>query len=1241
MYSNKISNVMPTHVAPRLRIVLIRTWKNGKYINEKIDEVGDTTLHELLDLVNRKGRNKVKNDNRRKQKHAQHTEASDHLSSEEKEVWEIKNLKKHKQQLNDVTIKELFAGNTDQLECSEKMKVQDTSLLCHILLNKILDIDLPEMIKKAIIKLRDIRNDASHPKPEHNKEWFKDNMRHITEWINVLSEYYNLTSFAPPLLVSLEDLKEKVDQNYESKDQFINLHYQDRTCKNILSLEKFITENRTSSTTRSCVIALSGVDGSGKSTVVSQLAYQQSKTNIFKLVVLVNEKRVHEQQSPMIMFFSGLKKLAPDLFEDNEDELKEMVKLHMRDILVILDIDANYPKEMASCISEGNWIITTSTDFEAERWELDNLHVLKVKPLDENQVTELLAKLNQGEVYENIMKKYNNCNCKKFLSTPELVIIFSSIRGDTPSTSEITLIQCLYDKKMESLKEKERSVILGLGEQACKAISWKSDYVSDKFKCEEVISKRFLITEEKRLNKMVTRKKFSHTLLRDFLCAKYYVENPVVTFKTCQWVPYLYKRPFKLACYLAIITDRFKQFKEHIELFLSNLFTAEKRKDIEAFQSWGFIFHIDEAFSVDKREDKRARMTIITLSASLIDKYSTWYINCWDLREENIRIFCDIIKKMEVNEEKVITLNLCIDFLNFVVADRLWNALRSLEIFPFKLCVKVNIIDRECLYKKCLDCKIEKNLKDFCQSINERCPSPNLSILEYKGPMLLSKTFDPLGSGSPLKGLVSLKVHVYDIFSLNKLLHCKELESLRILDITLEMSSQEDVEKLNHSFFEQNDRLRISLNIVYYKAIQKLLNKIATIKCLTFLGILNVTMEDLGGNNRIDLQEFRTLKTLELKVKGDMDKDIPMDEINVSKLDFSYKVVHSGSAVEGAFDMEKSNPDKVVMDESMDVTGLTDQEDDNRKRRRDVCEPMSCHNSGWQEALKSQTSILTNILLPERLYCLILNGFRISDASFLHQLNKKRVIITSAKVRVSDIPGLVGESLESQVKRMKLEKDDVIRKKQRFSKEKRDKLRRQLQPRGKEIIIMQDGINEDWSHFIKVEFYRVIRALQQFKGSMFAYKSGKVTFRKDVCEDIRICLPMELLVDEMISSHCKNPSGKECELLRDIYRTLSLVQYITLEETSLSREGAYWFVKNLIDTKKETTEGGEIDPFHLSLVTRECMRRDDINKSKLHSFVEDSKELAKFSLSCKENCCHFRKTIDGDIWLNREKLRKK
>ncbi|XP_076063662.1 uncharacterized protein LOC143038384 isoform X2 [Oratosquilla oratoria] len=1000
---------------------------------------------------------------------------------------------------------------------------------------------------------------------------------------------------------------------------------------NILSLEKFVTENRTSSTSRSCVIALSGVYGSGKSTVVSQLAYQQSKTDIFKLVVFVNEKRTDEQQNPMDMFFSGLKKLAPDLFKDNEDELKEMVKLHMRDILVILDIDANCPKKMASCISEGNWIITTSIDFEAERWELDNLHVLKVKPLDENQVTELLGKLNQGEKYENIMKKYNNCNCKKILNTPELVFIFSSVRGDAPNTSEITLIQCLYDKKMESLKEKEKSVILGLGKEACNAISMKNDYVSEKFDCEEVISKRFLITEEKRQNNLVTRRKFSHTLLRDFLCAKYYIENPVVTFKKCRQVPYLYKRSFKLACYLAIITGRFKKFEVHIKKYLSCLFTTKGRKDIEAFQSWGFIFHIDEAFCTDKRKEK-ARMTIITFLANLIDKYDKWYFNCQDLREENIKIFCDIIKKMKVNKEKVVTLKLCIDFLNFDVGDILWNALRSLEVFPFKLCVKVNVIDREFLHKRCLDCKIEKNLKDFCQSINERCPSPNLSILEYKGPMLLSKTLEPLGSESPLKGLISLKVHVFDISSLNKLLHCKELESLRILDITFEMSSQEDVEKLNHSFFEQNDRVRISLNIVYYKAIQKLLNKIATIKCLTFLGILNVTLEDLSGNNKINLQNFRTLKTLELKTKGDMDKedkDIPMDEINVTKLDFSNKVVHSGIAVEGAFGVKKSNPDKGVMDESMDVTGLTDQEDDNRKRSRDVCEPMSCYNSGWQEASKSQTNILSSILLPEQLYCLILNGFRINDASFLHRLDKKRVIITSAKVRVSDIPGLLGESLEKKY---------VIRKKQRFSEEVRDELRRQPQPRGKEIIIRQDGIDEDWTYFIKAEFNHVIRALQQFEGSMFAYKSGKVTFRKDVCGDIRICLPMELLVDEMISSHCENPSGKECEFLRDIYRTLSLVQYITLEETSLSREGAYSFVKNLINTKKETTEGGEIDPFHFSVITCECINRNYIYGSKLYKFVVDSKELARFSLSCKKGCCDFCKSVKGVIWINGEKV---
>lgn len=944
---------------------------------------------------------------------------------------------------------------------------------------------------------------------------------------------------------------------------------------------KFLVEKKVSYCQEPQPIVLHGEPGAGKSSILQSLIHNITNTKKFKgfnIVVEVSETFSNSKEKFWKQVFSHIINLSPEAVQKHgKEKVKKVLSRYADSFLFLMDQnlrDTTMLCQQITYLDCGTWVLSFQGCIDPS----SRFHVLKVAPLSEEKVLEILeniAKMTQNE-RKRVSRTYKGCQYKDLMQTPDMVKIFAEICLKLEGCASFhELMQSYIDKHVNRTEETEKYLIM-LGKKALRAIKKNNKYYSieslDNLKS---IADPFIESDSSGYF-------FKSRRVEDYLAAKYIVEHPKESFQLMLSKAGSFIAVFHIVCAMWREQDRgIEDNLDYIRSYLEKLFKKEwsqnnrgkkreRNTDISRTE-YGTMQRWILISNIAK--DNQNNPAILSLLADLLTRFHTWLFKHTSLTE-------DLIKSLsQVLENVILTQKLTIKIVSST--SRKENSQPSQECGTKKDALsQLTQLWHMFSSQAGLWCSISIHLTICCTDSNVDQNKSLLSdffakIYNTTASLLITEYTGPLlCSKTPkffeCRCMTEINVLDVDIYDLTSL--CMVLEQhQKVQNITVRLRLRAvETDILQTLRFKLSHSL--DLTIIYCEGLQTLLD------CFE------------------DPHDLHSLKIYEIYIH----KNFSLDLTRFTKLEFL------------SLQFERK--------ESKSLS---------RKK-------MTSH-------------LLKNLQLPTLGRLLMRNLFFFDDSTsdlvkYFKKQTLQRLILLDTEISISKFRGILQEFVtdtntdDTEESRIYQQEESsvtplrTVAKRQRLEKETRESRRRE-KPEGEELIITSNVklcqcSRKDLENAY-CNFASLVMDIYLLQILSIAYSGKCLSIRKDVCGDLLLQYPLPFLDDE-IAQHPEKQPG-----LRQVLEALALGQLIIINHTHLSCDGALFLLKHL---KEKKGNFGRIEPFRLTIfssLSSNCSKSVEEIK---HKFIEikDDTNLQQFTFSCncKNRCMHFKKTIDGSIYIN-------
>lgn len=977
-------------------------------------------------------------------------------------------------------------------------------------------------------------------------------------------------------------------------------------------------------------ILLCGPCGSGKTTILQNLAYSLSQENQTaeggpSLVLHLrecsswNKQSVGGRKEPEDFWakvYRSIRNLAPNTVNRYGLEVVSIViNLYIDDTVFLVDWELDILDKLCSEIQRGSWVLAYhKTHFQSPDW-----CILTIEAFEEPNILQFLEKYEMLH-HTNIRSLYKEYDYSNILTSPELINIFCEVNSNLIVDSDFEMINHFVEKKIGRHCSNN---ITKLYELAFVSICKKRSFTGkDIIGIDDELCKLFLVEY------MPECYQFIHQIVQDFLAARYVVHNPNQACK--DWLDNFrnFKRVFKYVCSTWSQDRRtLRDNMDHIQNYLVTLFSIDKKKIGKSHKNHGSSGSV-EPMCVDEEsgKEKKKRKDKTVFENPVKDPFTEWdfliqlddacsgqreclrlfakllsCIPCWDFKVDaldgrKLRRIEKILKKVELHGRPPVVIRLeCLANTNLLI--ELWNILKNIEGLHHRAHVKIRIKK-----DKVKDLGPVK-LAEVPESIAKADCA--FYIKDFEGPLFCSNIPDFFKCRSFQK-LEHMDVSVYDIATLKQVLLCDQLPAMESATVKLFLKTVDT----SVSGLKLPEFMGLKLIIEYFPEVQHLINQLKYPHHLSSLSIHELCVSD---SFKLDLSPFINLKALYLICKLNPDDQA------------------------GGYNASVESPEAMSIDNSVLET---------------------CPRSSWMLVM------MMNLILPPKLERLMFRNMDFYNDSnnylllnIFSKCNIERIMILDSQVTLRGVRKVLisltanfdtVEQLESMTKKMRMERGNAVEaitvfaKKPRLSKELR--MRRQTnKPPGKELIITSNAglclACQSFPCICNVQEFEdnretledlicLIEDIYYFDILSFSFVSNLFTVRKDLYGDLRVSCTLTELTDA--SLNMIDPSS----MLFQLFYRLAVAQSIYLKLTKLTQEGMITLI-HLFKGNKKSVSGGLIEPFSMTVGSTHHYAGER-NMKTFFKFLLKEKCLASFNFSCtcEDKCYWIKKTYGGQIFYN-------
>ncbi|XP_045106597.1 uncharacterized protein LOC123501682 isoform X2 [Portunus trituberculatus] len=1142
---------------------------------------------------------------------------------------EIQNVHEKKKMLIKITVGDLLHKKTivnkDLLEL-------DLNFVLGILLNQLMDFRLEKKVKDALSKMKKVRTTLSHSQYNFSENDFEKNLGYLEEAVGEVHKVL----FLPDHLLQdgvnrcrdevksgnkarkiIYELMLDIHKQYSRPDpifvsptiSFSPMHHREV----IEDVQKFIETQQD----KMDPILLCGKYKEEKTLVFEKLAFEAKNSKRYSLVLYLKDSHrrsycrrvtsaVQEFQDQL---YSCLRILAPNVFYMyGAEAVKTTIRMYQKNILFLINWNVSVWGPVQSEMQQGTWVMAC----HAKEPPKGGWQILRLEPYSDLQVREVLLRFHNSE---DLLRCYESFSSQHILSSWDMIKIFCEVNQTFNCGTDFEVVNTYVSESVrcaggEAYRVKQD--LQTLGELAFNSLcSTKFALAEGKLVgVQECVCDAFLDWIENE------GWYFKHSVVRDFLAAKYVVANPSVTCenqikKDENVTPFM--RVFKFACYLLseggsrIIEQNLRKMERFLRTLLcvpdKRLQCSEKEarsgnqksnqkkkmspekyenKYKNPFDNWDFLLELDSACT------KKILECIVSILADI----PCWHFNDIDcLDATKLTRLGRVLNKMTLSKKNPVIIKLNSN-ANVALLTKLWKMFRGIASLYGCVDVVVTIEGDDADHFNYKD-----KLEEFLESIANA--QVELYISEYKGP-LFSLCIPSFFKCMCMHYLKILEVSVYDVKSLCEvMMACRALPSLQEVFIRVNLLLTEQTSfKLAQSVIpiEFSERISVHVTFKYFPQIQYLLDIFERRDRFCSLSIHELY---IFAGFKLDLSKYSNLKSLNIRCEPKCSGETPLS----------------------------AETDRRVVDET------------ERLLRRHWMLPF-----------------LNGLTLPDKIERLLLRNVEFIDDShqsfiilFLEKYNINRLLILDTQLSLTG----VGQLLYSQTKveedvkhdrerKLRRHESHDIRKlgmkRTRICKEKREAMKWN-KPDGKEIVITSEGdlcrncscfpcmcpskVDRDEGCNSFEKMIGVINDMYCCNIQTFSYSFKHCTIRKDLCGDLRVQCIMKCLND----SDILEIESRWC--VKRFFLPLLLAQSVSLEETALSPVGVAKVAEHLRYIKGTN----QVDPFSLIIETSWHPPHNCSPFTGFKDFLKTAEYLSVVHLrcNCASKCFHVKKTYRGNV----------
>lgn len=1270
--------------SPNLAELLVKEFKNSKFVKEALGRDREATLNktllEILKKVHSKGKKQAGKKKKTGNERSDGSSKTQHLNNLEDS--DKKNI------LNQVRVLELVLEGEvhEESRAVKTLGNLDSALLLNILTNDVLEFPLSG-IEKHLEILKNSRNSIFHNDDSSKKD--------VRLWEAVESVYKHLGKdvasfqekkrryFLPPLSRCpqiMKDLQQEIHRNYSQSLPYHHysikpaIKHLRRDCQSdeiVENLENFLKEQKACWSQEPRPILLCGAQGAGKSSLLHNLVHSFISTEDFLLVVLLDESKTNNKTKESFWkhVYDHLMDRSPcTVGMYGREEVVKVLENYSSRFLFLWDVNLQDARNPLSHMDRGTWVLSHQGLPENST---TNCYLLKVAPLSEEQVREILRSISSSEHCSQVLECYSKCEYKGIINSPDMVHIFNSVCfGMTDCVPFYKLIQMYIDKKIDRTEENDADLVK-LGQRAFYTIRSNRKYYKEK--CLVGIQKNvcgpFL---EHSLSKGYF---FKYRVVEDYLAAWYIVHDPKVACDMWLKQATLFKRVFEVVCALwyergrESLCSNLHYVRKYLEKFFDisdpkldktkrqkNKQVANKNKTKKAVEKTQQTMELDDNCDVSRRDKNHEQ-------AMEVDEHPVEVVKDKEdegkAKEQKNKEAMDV--KEDGNEDNKQDIFGRWVFLSKIAKEHQYNqdilqlladllTCKNTWLFKCKL-LKEEVIDNISLVlmyiklTKKLTIKLESgpNVTTLLRLWNMLSGHSGLScnttvhlvirhtesnwvmhekllarlpslIVSTNIPLCITKYVGPLlCSNTPhfLKCLCMTRLEVLDVYVCD-LASLQEVlahqqHSLISAIVRLSLKLQEQRMIPNITQIHLSSSLPLTLTITYFENLQALLDKFEPPGFLNSLKIYRVYIHE---NFTLNLTRFTEMESLFIRFVG------------VGKL----PPVH--------LEAQQSDDQMEVSDENDTKSPLL------------PIERWTFH-------------LVLNLHLPPRLERFLMRNLSFCDDSNMSILHKywdglpfQRLTLLDTHLSLSKFKSFLEPSLEDITegmgKKFRLDgpatSSRSVVKHGRLKKEEREE-RRKHKPEGKELIITSEAQLCNQCHLLSCtcaysginhsrdtyeDIVSLVKKVYLYDILSINYSGKGIVVRKDMCGDLQVQCPLPFLDDDRAENPERHPE------LCQVIEALALSQIICLTNTKLSHKGAVHLLDHLKDKKKNF---GTIEPFRLTISSHHAscsMSKEEVKHSPFMRKIKNDNSLQQFNFKCEclKRCHYFKKAINGQIYFN-------
>ncbi|XP_063586888.1 uncharacterized protein LOC134764235 [Penaeus indicus] len=1250
---------------PALARLFVKIFKKSKYVTDRVnvngktspntnDQIMDMNLYELLRKVHNKGK---RIEEKKKNK------ANDSQNSSVLKTLHLNNLGTNADILGRVMVKDLLDDNPNQSKIEWDLSQIDVTFLLNVLTNEVLGCDLdldPLQVMKSIrnkVFHSGSGTDCTDINLDKLCEAAKKLYEYLGESVDIDAKREESLRFSQRLdklaVHIIDDLRKEITLKYENPDHAVLLSVIDTGCQSkVKSMHEYIKDLGRIPNSQRNPIMMCGASGSGKSSILQSVASSmcREEESPFKLVLYL---KLYSDPCETFIWEGMLKCITeqyPKLVEKYDIALiLDALRMYANEILFLVDWNIKHADfiPLASMVN-GAWVVTYQGECESS----SAFRMLQLKPLTEDLVQNILKSLNEneGEV-KYMLKLFEECKYKGILDTPEMVKIFNEVRKPVPCKE---MLEYFIKKKIGSIEADDdlelieelafNKIMKNEGFYKKEELTSVKPEIQDSFFLKDAkgLSFRYRVIEDLFASRYVRRnEEKAETMFKEypsqipmlkriirFTCT-FWCQNNMIGSKVSFIKPYLYK----------VLNVEAKLGKKK-SARKQNANDSETCRYESAFTKWSYLVNFVEACG--------HRQEILDLIAEIIAQKYVWLFKCKFLNEEKVPVIKQILENVKYKRRVMVRLE---SGMKCEVLNSLLNVLGNLPLKNEKMSVQINIVGS----KYVTPSSFENLSRDIVKIRN-----PHLELCKYVGPFVYKGEEDFLKCLCVKDNLQSLDVTVRDVESFAEIINCDGQTKLKDSTVRVNLKSV----KGNPKSPILSEHKPPNLKVQYQDGILDLLCKFGCSKYLKYLTMDRVVIRK---NFHMDLKAFTSLECLFIKCDPEYHIRRQRNSTGTEPMVVDGVKDDASAPVPMAVDEVKddaSAPVPMAVDEVKDVASVPVPMAVDEVKDDAIAPVVPLEQWGFKLVVETELPQgLERLMLRNMIFC------NDSNVSVLLEKwkNLQRLTILDTIVSVTGAYNIIkmknqsqestssGNSSDNIVQEVKkkcnISTSDTSREKEcpkcpRLTKDERT-AREKKKPTGRELIITSiRGLCRKCSNFpcsckliegqdMKDTFdsiINLIKAAYNCDYLSFSYTNKIFTVRKNMHKDLRVNIPLSSLNDDTVCNLQEYPG------LNGLFEALNIAQYIQLENTKLSHNGAEEVAKLLIKLKESHGE-----PFSLVIFSAVHPKSAaEVRNSKFIKYLRSETKLTYFYFQClcKKRCHTVKKTHNCNILINDEIIKR-